>query len=45
MTFGILEEKLKAELGIEKLDKDLLKTLELYSDAEGFNKAAELLAD
>ena len=45
LTFDILEEKLKAELGIKKLDTDLLKTLELYSDADGFNKAAELLAD
>ena len=32
-------------MNIEKLNSDILKTLELYSDKTGFNVAAELLAD
>ena len=32
-------------MGIEKINKDILKTLELYSDQSGFNNAAALLAD
>ena len=32
-------------MGIEQLIKDILKTLELYSDQNGFNNAAALLAD
>ena len=32
-------------MGIEKINKDILKTLELYSDQGGFNNAAALLAD
>ena len=32
-------------MGIEELTKDILKTLELYSDQNGFNNAAALLAD
>lgn len=32
-------------MGIEQLTKDILKTLELYSDKNGFNNAAALLAD
>lgn len=32
-------------MGIEQLTKDILKTLELYSDQNGFNNAAALLAD
>lgn len=32
-------------IGIEQLTKDILKTLELYSDQNGFNNAAALLAD
>ena len=39
------EEKAKQEIGIESLNKDVLKTLNLYSDPEGYNHAAELLAD
>lgn len=32
-------------MGIEQLTRDILKTLELYSDQNGFNNAAALLAD
>ena len=32
-------------MGIEKISKDILKTLELYSDQRGCNNAAALLAD
>lgn len=45
LTFSVLGKKLKECLGIKKMTADLLKTLELYSDESGFNKAAELLAD
>lgn len=45
LSFGILEEKLKAELGLHTVNLDTLKTLELYADSQGYNRAAELLAD
>lgn len=45
LTFDIFSEKAKQEIGIETLDKDVLKTLDLYSDSDGYNHAAELLAD
>lgn len=45
LTFRTLEEKLVSALHIETFSKDTLKTLELYSDSVGFNRAAELLAD
>ena len=44
-SFQVLEEKLKAVLHIDSFSKDTLKTLELYKDGTGFNKAGELLAD
>lgn len=45
LTFLTLEKKLKDNLNIEAVSSDTLKTLELYSDREGYNIAAELLAD
>lgn len=45
LTFAFLEKKAKEETGIESLNRDVLKTLNLYSDAQGYNRAAELLAD
>lgn len=45
LTFSILEEKLKELLGIGKLSIDILKTLNLYSDQDGYNNAAAILAD
>ena len=45
LTFRSLEEKAKQEIGINALNKDVLKTLNLYSDSIGYNHAAELVAD
>ena len=45
LTFHILEDKLKKVLSIQQLNADVLKTLELYSDANGYNNAAALLSD
>ena len=45
LEFRTLEVKAKQEIGIKALNKDVLKTLNLYSDSEGYNHAAELLAD
>ena len=45
LTFSCLEKELIAQLGIQAMSQDILKTLELYSDSDGFNNAAALLAD
>ena len=45
LSFSVLETKLKESLQLKEVTRDTLKTLELYSDESGFNKAAELLAD
>lgn len=45
LTFHILEDKLKRVLSIQQLNVDVLKTLELYSDTNGYNNAASLLSD
>ncbi len=45
LSFHLLEEKLREKLGIAACTQDVLKTLELYSDREGYNHAAELFAD
>lgn len=45
LSFSYLEAQLKDELKIERLSRDILKTLNLFSDREGFNRAAEMLAD
>lgn len=45
LSFQILEQKLVEELQIAGLSKDILKTLNLYSDKAGYNIAAELLSD
>lgn len=45
LTFTVLGALVKNEIGIEAFNKDILKTLNLYSDKEGYNIAAELLAD
>ena len=45
LSFQVLEQKLKEELQIESLSKDILKTLNLYSIKDGYNIAAELLSD
>ena len=45
LSFTSLEKKAKQEIGIGSLNKDVLKSLNLYCDSEGYNHAAELLAD
>ena len=45
LTFKTLEKNLKEIVGIKTVNKDILKTLELYSDNEGYNIASEILAD
>lgn len=45
LQFKYLEKSLQEKLGIEKLTKDICKTLNLYYDHEHFNHAGELLAD
>lgn len=45
LTFTLLKRKLTEVMHLETFSLDTLKTLELYSDASGYNKAGELLAD
>ncbi len=45
LKFSILEKKLKNALGIKELSIDILKTLELYKEPDGYIVAGELLAD
>jgi len=44
-SFSILEQELREKLGIKAISSDILKTLNLYSDQDGYNHAAELVAD
>ena len=45
LSFKILEKRAKQEIGIKSLNKDVLKTLNLYSDSDGYKQTAALLAD
>ncbi|HHT77754.1 MAG: AAA family ATPase [Mollicutes bacterium] len=45
LSFRYLENSFQTSLGIQMVSKDILKTLELYSDVDGYNNAAALLAD
>ncbi len=45
LQFTILESKLKDTVGIEKLNMDILKTLNLYNKEGYYNIAGEVLAD
>lgn len=45
LTFNILEKSLKSELDIKDFNKDILKTLQLYNNDNGYNNAANLLSD
>lgn len=45
LNFNMLEKWLKKETGIEKLNLDILKTLNLYHKDGYYNTAGELLAD
>ncbi len=45
LEFSILNQKLSEILHLDIFSKDTMKTLELFTDENGYNKAAELLAD
>lgn len=45
LSFTTLENELKKQLGIKALNLDILKTLKLYSDKEGYNNAANILSE
>lgn len=45
LIFSVLEKALKDDLGIKEFNIDILKTLQLYKDNEGYNNAANLLSD
>lgn len=45
LKFSYLEEKLQKKLGIQNINKDILKTLELMDKEENFTNAGSLLAD
>ena len=45
LTFSVLSDELERQAGVAPLDLNVLKTLRLYSDGEGYNNAAAVLAD
>jgi len=45
LTFNKLGTRIIAKTGISTFNQDTLKTLNLYSDEQGFNNAAAILAD
>lgn len=45
LSFTSLEKAFQSAVGIQKITKDILKTLELFTESEGYNNAAELVAD
>ncbi|WP_191017805.1 RNA-binding domain-containing protein [Treponema zioleckii] len=45
LTFSSMQKKFSEILGVQEINKDIQKTLELYSDKEGYNIAASLVAD
>ncbi len=45
LEFSYLEQELIAKTGIKKLSIDILKTLNLYSDNDGYNIAAAIVSD
>lgn len=45
LKFTVLEARLKIEVGIERLNIDILKTLNLFNKEGYYNTAGELLAD
>jgi len=45
LTFNFLAGEFEKRAGIENFNLDILRTLELYSNKDGYNRAAELLAD
>lgn len=45
LSFTVLEGKMRSLLNVQSVSEDVLKTLQLYSDKEGYNHAGELIAD
>ncbi len=45
LEFNALSSELKTSLGIKALNKDILKTLQLYADGTGYNNAAAVISD
>lgn len=45
LTFKSLERAFQSEIRIQSISKDILKTLGLFTDDEGYNNAAQLIAD
>lgn len=45
LKFEVLIKELEKKLSLKNFSKDVLKTLNLYDDKNGYNNAAELLAD
>ena len=45
LSFTVLSAAFKRAVGLKTFDSDTLKTLELFSDADGYNNAAAILAD
>ena len=45
LEFSILKKELEEKLSLKNFSKDVLKTLNLYDDKNGYNNAAELFAD
>lgn len=45
LNFHVLENFMQKQVGIRKLNQDILKTLGLLTSQETYNRAAELLAD
>lgn len=45
LTFNVLKENLIKKLNLESFDLDTLKSMNLYRDRDGYNNAAQILAD
>ena len=45
LSFRCLGNAFQSAVGIQTISQDILKTLELYNENDGYNNAAELLAD
>ena len=45
LSFKSLEKAFQSAVGIQTITKDILKTLGLFTEREGYNNAAELIAD
>ena len=45
LKFEVLIKELEEKLSLKNFSKDVLKTLNLYDDKNGYNNAAELVAD